>query len=101
MTLFFVNDYSKGAHPKVLEKIIENNMKTEVGYGFDNYSERAKEKIKKACGKEDAEVFFLVGGTQANATVIKSVLRSYEGVIAGDTGHISTYEAREGIKLLK
>ncbi|MGX7111346.1 threonine aldolase family protein [Gemella cuniculi] len=93
MTLFFANDYSKGAHPKVLEKLVETNMKIEVGYGFDTYCDSAKEKIRKACGKKDAEIFFLTGGTQTNATVIKSLLRPYEGVIAVNTGHISTHEA--------
>lgn len=93
MTLFFANDYSRGAHPKVLDKLVQSNMEIEVGYGFDSYTNSAKEKIKKACAKSDAEIFFLVGGTQTNATVIKSLLRSYEGVIATNTGHISTHEA--------
>ena len=93
MTLFFNNDYSRGAHPKVIEKILETNMQVELGYGFDSYCSSAKDKIKKSCGKEDAEIYFLVGGTQTNATVIRSVLKQCEGVIAPDTGHISTHEA--------
>lgn len=93
MTLFFNNDYSRGAHPKVIEKILETNMQVELGYGFDSYCSSAKDKIKKSCGKEDAEIYFLVGGTQTNETVIRSVLKQCEGVIAPDTGHISTHEA--------
>lgn len=93
MTLFFNNDYSRGAHPKVIEKILETNMQVELGYGFDSYCSSEKDKIKKSCGKEDAEIYFLVGGTQTNATVIRSVLKQCEGVIAPDTGHISTHEA--------
>lgn len=93
MTLHFNNDYSRGAHPKVIDKIVQTNMKLECGYGFDSYCSSAKNKIKKSCGKRDAEVYFLVGGTQTNATVIRSVLKQCEGVIAPDTGHISTHEA--------
>ena len=91
--LFFVNDYGKGAHKKVLEKIIESNDSVEFGYGFDSYSKSAKNKIREACGKEDAEIHFLSGGTQTNMIVIKSLLRSFEGVIAADSGHISVHEA--------
>ena len=63
MTLYFSNDYSRGAHPKVIEKIVQTNMQLECGYGFDSYCSSAKNKIKKSCGKRDAEVYFLVGGT--------------------------------------
>ncbi|AXI27103.1 low specificity L-threonine aldolase [Gemella sp. ND 6198] len=93
MTLFFVNDYGRGAHPKILEQLTQTNLESEYGYGMDSYSELAKEKIRLACEKEEAEIYFLVGGTQTNAVVIKSLLRSYEGVIAANTGHISTHEA--------
>lgn len=93
MKLFFVNDYGRGAHPKILEKLSESNFEIEYGYGSDSYSEQAKNKIREACGKNDAELFFLSGGTQTNAVVINGLLRSYEGVIATDTGHISTHEA--------
>ena len=93
MILHFNNDYSRGAHPKVIDKIVQTNMLLECGYGFDSYCSSAKNKIKKSCGKRDAEVYFLVGGTQTNATVIRSILKQCEGVIAPDTGHISTHEA--------
>ena len=63
------------------------------GYGTDHYCEEAKEKIKKACGCEDAEVFLLTGGTQTNQIVIDTMLQPYEGVVAAQTGHVSTHEA--------
>ena len=64
-----------------------------TGYGADKYCESAKVKIRKACESENADVYFLVGGTQTNALVINSMLQSYEGVIAAETGHISVHEA--------
>lgn len=91
--LFFENDYSEGAHPLVLEKLIKTNMEQLSPYGTDIYSSAAKEKIKAACECPDAEVFFLVGGTQTNKTIIATLLKPYEGVIAADTGHVSLHEA--------
>ena len=91
--LFFVNDYCEGAHPAILQKLLETNMEKLSGYGTDKYCDSAKEKIRKACGCPDAEVFFLVGGTQTNATIIGSVLNRYEGVLAAQTGHVSCHEA--------
>lgn len=93
MTLFFMNDYSKGAHPDVLVRLLATNDIAQVGYGEDKYTKRAKEHIRQTCQLENAEVFLLVGGTQTNAVVISSLLRSYEGVIAATTGHISVHEA--------
>ena len=91
--LYFVNDYSEGAHEKVLQHLIDTNMKQLSGYGIDHYCETAKEKIKKACGCEDAEVYLLTGGTQTNQIVIDTMLAPYEGVVAAHTGHVSTHEA--------
>ena len=91
--LFFVNDYCEGAHPAILQKLLETNMEKLSGYGTDKYCDSAKEKIRKACGCPDADVFFLVGGTQTNATIIGSVLNRYEGVLAAQTGHVSCHEA--------
>jgi len=91
--LYFDSDYMEGAHPAILERLLETNMEKTPGYGLDKYSESARKKIRKACGCENAEVYFLVGGTQTNAVVIKAVLRDYEGVVAADTGHISVHEA--------
>ncbi len=91
--LYFENDYCEGAHPAVLQKLIETNMEKLPGYGTDHYCESAKEKIRTACGCPQADVFFLVGGTQTNAAVISALLRRYEGVIAPVTGHINGHEA--------
>ena len=91
--LYFLNDYSEGAHEKVLQHLIDTNMEQLPGYGTDHYCEEAKEKIKKACGCEGAEVFLLTGGTQTNQIVIDTMLQPYEGVVAAQTGHVSTHEA--------
>ena len=86
-------DYLEGAHPRLLSRLTETNLEQTSSYGSDEYSERAKDKIRIACKCENAKVFFLVGGTQANYTVIDSILKNYEGVISADTGHISVHEA--------
>ncbi len=89
----FESDYIAGAHPEIIKRLTETNLEYLPGYGFDKYCESAKEKIKKAIGMEDAEVEFLVGGTQTNAIVIATMLRDYEGVVAAKTGHIHVHEA--------
>ncbi len=89
----FESDYIAGAHPKVLERLVETNLETLSGYGADRYCESAKEKIRLACGLEDAQVEFLTGGTQTNEIVISTMLKDYEGVIAAATGHINVHEA--------
>ena len=86
-------DYQEGCHPKILEKLIATNLESTVGYGFDPYCESAKAKIREACQAPEAEVFFLVGGTQTNSTVIRSILRPCEEVIAVTSGHINGHEA--------
>lgn len=91
--LSFASDYMEGAHPLILDKLVATNMEQTVGYGLDSYSQSAKEKIRQACQSPQAEVKFLVGGTQTNATVINGLLRSYQGVIAADSGHIATHES--------
>lgn len=91
--LYFENDYSEGAHDKVLEALIKTNYEKLSGYGSDEYCEKAKEKIKKACGCENAEVYFLVGGTQTNQIIIDTTLKPYEGVVSAETGHVSVHEA--------
>ena len=70
----FECDYIAGAHPEILKKLAETNMEALPGYGMDHYTASAKEKIKAACGMTDAEVEFLVGGTQTNAVDRKSVV---------------------------
>ncbi|MCD8255543.1 MAG: aminotransferase class I/II-fold pyridoxal phosphate-dependent enzyme [Oscillospiraceae bacterium] len=89
----FANDYAQGAHPKVLQRLAETNLEPLAGYGEDKYCESAKNKIRALCGCPDTEVEFLVGGTQTNAVVISSMLRSCEGVVAAETGHVSSHEA--------
>ncbi|MBQ8304767.1 MAG: low specificity L-threonine aldolase [Blautia sp.] len=91
--LAFSSDYMKGAHPDIIKRLVETNMTATGGYGQDEYSEAAKQKIRKACGCPGACVEFLVGGTQTNATVIDAFLRSWQGVVAAGTGHISVHEA--------
>ena len=90
---YFDSDYMEGAHPSILKRLLETNMEKTPGYGSDPYCDMAKEKIRKACNSPDADVHFLVGGTQTNATVIKALLRTYEGVLAAETGHIQAHEA--------
>ena len=91
--LYFENDYSEGAHDKVLEALIKTNYEKLSGYGSDEYCKKAKEKIKKACVCENAEVYFLVGGTQTNQIIIDTTLKPYEGVVSAETGHVSVHEA--------
>ena len=91
--LSFASDYMEGAHEAILSRLREINYEKMQGYGTDALSEQARKKIRGACGCPDADVFFLVGGTQTNATVIHALLRSYEGVVAAVSGHISTHEA--------
>lgn len=91
--LSFESDYIQGAHQAVLDALIKTNMECLSGYGDDPYCNSAKERIKAACGAPDADVHFLVGGTQTNQIVISALLRSFEGVIAAQSGHISTHEA--------
>ena len=89
----FENDYSCGAHPKVLQRLCETNLIPQTGYGFDSFSESAREKIRAACGCPGAEIHFLSGGTQTNAVVLAALLKPWEGVVAPVTGHIHVHEA--------
>lgn len=91
--LYFTNDYSEGAHERILQRLLETNMEKLPGYGSDRYCESAKEKIREACKCPQADIYFLEGGTQTNVTVIDAVLKPYEGVVAAVTGHISSHEA--------
>lgn len=91
--LSFENDYSEGCHPQVLEALVKTNMEPLPGYGNDYYSEEAKKKIRKVLHNDDTDIYFLTGGTQTNETIITSLLKPYEGVIAAETGHIAVHEA--------
>ena len=89
----FASDYIAGAHPAVLKRLCETNLVNQPGYGADEYCESARNKIREACGLPEAEVEFIAGGTETNQIVISSLLHDYEGVIAAETGHVSTHEA--------
>ena len=89
----FESDYIAGAHPEVLKRLSQTNLECLAGYGTDRYCESARNKIRSLIGVQDAEIEFLVGGTQTNAVVISTMLADYEGVIAARTGHVSTHEA--------
>ena len=91
--LSFTCDYNEGAHPAILERLFATNLEQEPGYGFDRYTVSAKERIRKALNRPEADVFFLTGGTQTNATVISAILKGYEGAVAAETGHIAVHEA--------
>ncbi len=91
--LHFDSDYMEGAHPRILERLVQINFEKIGGYGTDPYCTSAARRIREACGAPEADVRFLVGGTQTNATIIRSILRPYEGVVAADTGHIAVHEA--------
>lgn len=88
----FNSDYIHGAHPAILERLCETNMEETPGYGEDNYCERARALIRKACQNEEAQVHFLVGGTQTNTTVIAAALRPHQGVLAAESGHVAVHE---------
>lgn len=88
----FDSDYTEGCHPRVLAALTETNMEQTPGYGTDEHCERARRMIRAACGAPDADVHFLVGGTQTNTAVIASVLRPTEGVLCPETGHINCHE---------
>jgi len=89
----FTCDYTEGAHPLILQRLVETNLIQEDGYGEDSFCLSAKQKILSALQCPQAKIYFLTGGTQANSTVIDAMLRSYEGVVAPQTGHIAVHEA--------
>lgn len=90
--IYFNNDYSEGCHPKILEALTRTNYEQTLGYGEDEYCAQAAKKIRTLCGREDAAVHFLVGGTQTNMTVIAAALRPHQGVLCAGSGHINTHE---------
>ena len=91
--LYFTSDYTTGAHPDVMARLIATNLEHTVCYGADPYCAEARQLIREACQAPDALVQFLVGGTQTNATVIDALLRRHEGVMAADTAHINVHES--------
>lgn len=91
--IHFDCDYMAGAHPEVLDAIVRNNTVQTVGYGADEFCNRARHLIREACGTPDADVHLMVGGTQTNATVLDALLRRTEGVVAAETAHINVHES--------
>ncbi|OQB25421.1 MAG: Low specificity L-threonine aldolase [Firmicutes bacterium ADurb.Bin182] len=88
----FRNDYSEGAHPDILAELVRTNLEQTVGYGCDEYCERAKDAIRREINNENAAVYFISGGTQTNLIAISSFLRPHEAVIATSSGHINVHE---------
>ncbi len=88
----FTNDYSEGCHPRILQAMEAANLEGNFGYSLDPHSEHAHALIRAACGRPDADVHILVGGTQTNQTAISAFLRPYEAVIAAETGHVCVHE---------
>ena len=90
--IYFNNDYSEGCHERVLEALVKTNTVQSPGYGEDDFCKKAANKIRALCGAKDAAVHFLVGGTQANLTVIDAALRPHQGALCAITGHINAHE---------
>ncbi|MFV0555316.1 MAG: threonine aldolase family protein [Mangrovibacterium sp.] len=89
----FTNDYSEGAHPRILNKLIETNLEQDLGYGDDKYSVEARELLRQKMDNPNAAIYFVSGGTQANLLVISSLLHVHEAAICANTGHIFVHEA--------
>ena len=88
----FNSDYLEGAHPRIIRRLMDTNLDQTPGYGEDAYCDRARDIIRRLCAAPDADVHFLVGGTQTNFTFLSAVLRPWQGVISADTGHIAVHE---------
>lgn len=91
--ILFQSDYLEGAHPRIIERLAETNLEQTAGYGEDDYCKSAADILRSLCLDDCLDVHFLVGGTQTNMTVIDAALRSHQGVITADTGHIHVHEA--------
>ena len=90
--IYFNNDYAEGCHPEILHRLEETNMVQTPGYGTDEYCALAAQKIRRCCANDQLAVHFLVGGTQANLTVIDAALRPHQGVLCAESGHIHVHE---------
>lgn len=90
--ILFECDYTEGACPEIMKRMEETNFVQTPGYGMDSFCESAREKIRTQCQNQEADVHFLVGGTQANFTVISAILRPHQGVLCADSGHINVHE---------
>ena len=89
---FFMNDYGEGAHPLVMQRLMETNLEHTCGYGMDDYSLRAQALIREKCGQPQAQVHMMAGGTSANVVALSAFMRPYEAVIAAAGGHINVHE---------
>ena len=89
---FFRNDYGEGAHPLIMERLMQTNLEHTCGYGLDDYSLRAQQLILEKVGKPNAQVHMMTGGTSANMIAIAAFLRPFEAVVAADSGHINVHE---------
>ena len=90
--IYFHNDYAEGCHESILKRLAQTNLEQSPGYGTDQFCANAANRIRELCGDPSLSVHFLVGGTQANATVIDAALKPYQGVVCADTGHINVHE---------
>ena len=90
--IYFQCDYTEGAHPLIMEKLMQTNLEQSPGYGYDVYCESARNKIRKECKCENADIYFISGGTQTNLIAIASMLRPYEAVVSAVEGHIACHE---------
>lgn len=90
--IYFHNDYNEGCHSKILDKLIATNLEQTTGYGEDQYCAQAADRIRKVCGRNDLVVHFLVGGTQANLTVIAAALRPHQAALGASSAHINVHE---------
>jgi threonine aldolase len=88
----FKNDYSEGAHPRILQALINTNLEQSEGYGMDAFTQEASRLIREIIQQPKAEVHLLSGGTQTNLTALAAFLRPHEAVIAANTGHILVHE---------
>ena len=90
--IYFTSDYCEGCHERILQRLIETNYEQTSGYGTDDHCRAAADYIRKECGREDAAVHFLVGGTQTNMTLIAAALRPHQGAVCAESGHIHVHE---------
>ena len=90
--IYFTSDYTEGCHERILKRLMETNFEQTPGYGTDCHCQAAARYIRSECGREDAHVHFLVGGTQTNLTLIAAALRPHQGAVCAESGHIHVHE---------
>ena len=88
----FNSDYQEGAHPRILQRMLQTNLEQHPGYGEDECCAEARAMIQRACEAPEVDVHFLVGGTQTNFTFLAAALRCYQGAVCADTAHIAVHE---------